>query len=359
VSTGAKRLLALVVAIALVGAALVARSAIDDDGDGSASSSDGEGGRPTLLCAREVEQACQELQREHAIAIDVAPAGLTTDELATVPDDGIRDLGFDGWLTLSRDAEIARDRRERASLAPALGASSERIARSPLVIGIWKDRAAALAPACEDRQISWRCVGEVAGRPWATLAGGQPAWGAVKPGHGDPSTSGEGLLVIGQAASSYFGRSDLTLDDYADDGFLEWFGRLENAVRLTDAPFERMLVGGAALFDLVGTTESEAGPQLVRASRDRREQVDLLYPSPVATADVVYAPVAGADGADDLRDLVTGDDGRAALARAGWRVDGESAAPGVRDTPRLPAGDELPDAGSLEALLDTWREVTG
>jgi hypothetical protein len=359
VSTGAKRLLALVVAVALVGAALLARAAIDDDGDDSGDSASGDGGTPTLLCAREVEQACQELQRDHDIEIDVAPAGLTTDEIATVPDDSIRDLGFDGWLTLSRNAEIARDRRERASLTAAIGAASERIARSPLVIGIWKDRAAVLAPACEDGRIAWRCVGEVAGRPWTALAGGQPAWGVVKPGHADPATSGEGLLVIGQAASSYFGRSDLTLDDYADDGFLEWFGRLENAVRLTDAPFERMLVGGAALYDLVGTTEAEAGPALARASRDRREQVDLLYPSPVATADVVYAPVTGADGADELRDLVTGDDGRAALARAGWRVDGEPRAPGVRDVPRLPATDELPDAGSLEALLDTWREVTG
>jgi hypothetical protein len=358
VSTAGKRLLALVVAVALVGGALLARAAIDDDGGDDTSSSDG-GGRPTLLCARELERACQELRRDHDIEIDVAPAGLTTDEIATVPEDAIRDLGFDGWLTLSRNAEIARDRRARASLAPAIGAPSERIARSPLVIGIWKDRAAALAPACEDRKISWRCIGELAGRAWTTLPEGQAAWGVVKPGHSDPATTGEGLLVIGQAASSYFGRSDLTLDDYADDAFLEWFGRLENAVRLTESPFEQMLVGGAALYDMVGTTEAEAGPELERASRDRREQVDLLYPSPVATADVVYAPVAGADGADDLRDIVTGDDGRAALARTGWRVDGEDRAPGVRATPRLPATDELPDAGSLEALLDTWREVTG
>ena len=312
-SNAGKRLLALVVAVALVGGALLARAAIDDDGGGGDSSGSDGGGRPTLLCARELEQACRELQRDHDVEIDIVAAGLSTDEIATVPDDRIRDLGFDGWLTLSRNAEIARDRRTRASLAPAIEEPSERIARSPLVIGIWKDRAGALAPACQDRQITWRCIGELAGRPWVTLAQGQPAWGVLKPGHSDPATTGEGLLVIGQAASSYFGRSDLTLDDYADDGFLEWFGRLENAVRLTDSPFEQMLVGGAALYDMVGTTEAEAGPELARASRDRREQVDLLYPSPVATADVVYAAVAGADGADDLRDLVTGDDGRAAL----------------------------------------------
>jgi hypothetical protein len=347
-----------VVAIALVGAAVLVREAIDDGGsDDSSSSSDG-GGRPTLLCARELEQTCHQLQRDHDIDIDVQPSGLSTDEIAGVPDEQIRDLGFDGWLTLSRDAEIARDRRARASLEPALGESSERIARSPLVIAIWKDRASALAPACQESVITWRCIGDVAGQPWASI-GGQPGWGAVKPGHADPSTTGEGLLVIGQAATSYFGRADLTLDDYADDAFLDWFARLENNVRvLTDSPVEQMLVGGAALYDMVGTTEADAGPELARASRDRREQVELLYPSPVATADVVYAPVVGADGADDLRDLVTGDDGRAALARGGWRVDGEPRAAGVRATPRLGASDELPDAGSLEALLDTWREVT-
>jgi hypothetical protein len=361
VSEVGRRLVAVVVAVALVGAAFGIRALIDDgSGDGDSSSPDRPHGRPTLLCAAELEQACQELQRDHGIEIDVEASGLTTDQIATIPDDRIRDVGFDGWLTLSRDAEIARDRRARASLEPAIGPSTDRIARSPLVIGIWKDRAAALAPECQDRQVTWRCIGQFAGRPWTATATGQVGWGAVKPGHSSPATTGEGLLVIGQAASSYFGRTDLSLDDYADDAFLEWFARLENNVRaLTESPFEQMLVGGAALYDMVGTTEAEAGPALARASRDRADQVELLYPSPVATADVVYTPVEGAAGAGDLRDLVTGEDGRAALARAGWRVDGEPRARGVKGVPTLGESDELPDAGSLQALLQTWREVTG
>ena len=357
-STAGKRLLAVVVAVALVGAAIGIRAVIVGGGGDGRSTSDGGGGTPTLLCASELEQVCAELERDHGIHIDVEPSGLSTDQIAQVPDAQIRALGFDGWLTTSRDVAIARDRRTRASLEPAIEAPTERIARSPLVIGIWRDRAAALAPDCQDAQITWSCIGEFAGIPWTSTDRGQPAWGAVKPGHADPSTTAEGLLVIGQAASSYFGRTDLSLDDYADDGFLEWFARLENNVRLTTSPFEQMLVGGAALYDMVGTTEADAGPALARASRDRREQVELLYPAPVATADIVYAPVAGAAGADDLRDLVTGDDGRRALARSGWRVDGEPHAPGVPDAPALPKVDNLPDAGSLQALLDTWREVT-
>ena len=358
-TTGGRRLLALVFAIALVGAAVGIRAVIDGGDSDEGSSPDG-GGTPTLLCATELEQVCQELQRDHDIEVTVEPSGLSTDEIAKVPDDQIRDLGFDGWLTLSRDAEIARDRRARGSLEPAIGEPTERIARSPLVIGIWKDRAAALSPECADQQVTWKCIGDFAGRPWTTALVGQASWGAVKPGHSDPSTTAEGLLVIGQAASSYFGRTDLSIDDYADDGFLEWFARLENNVRVRAvSPFEEMLVGGAALIDMVGTAEAEAGPELARASRDRRDEVELLYPAPVATADVVYTPVEGAPGADELQDLVTGDDGRAALARAGWRVDGEPHARGVPDTPRLPDRDNLPDAGSLQALLETWREVTG
>jgi len=356
VSTAGRRLVALAVAVALIGLALGARSLIDGDADES-SSSDGGGGTPTLLCATELEQACEELSREHDIDIDVQPAGLSANEIASVPDDQVRDLGYDGWLTLSREAEIARDQRERRTFEPAIGELSDPIARSPLVIGIWNDRAAALAPSCEDQTVGWKCIGDVAGRPW-TAAGGPSTWGVVKPGHADPATAGEGLLVIGQAASDYFGRTDLSLDDYADDGFLEWFARLENNVR-SFVPFEQMLAGGPALIDMVGTSEAIAGPTLARAARDRRTQVTLLYPAPVATADVVYASVEGAPGGDDLRDLVTGDDGRAALARTGWRVDDEPRARGVPATPRLPDRDNLPDAGSLQALLETWREVTG
>ena len=357
-STAGKRLLALVVAVVLVGAAIGIRAAIDGGGGDSSSSStpSNGGGRPTLLCAAELEQACNALARSHDLDITVEPAGVSTDRIATVPDDQVRDLGFDGWLTLSRNAEIVRDRRRRASLEPALGASTSRIARSPLVIGIWKDRAAALAPTCPGRQITWKCIGNAAGRPW-TASGGQPGWGSVKPGHADPATTGVGLLVIGQEATSYFGRSDLSLDDYSGDAFLGWFDRLESSVRTIDS-FQQMLAGGPALYDMVGTTESDAAPALARATRDLRDQVELLYPAPVATADVVFAPVEGAADADELRDLVTGDAGRAALAGAAWRVEGEPRAQGVPDTPPLPARDNLPDAGSLQALLETWREVT-
>jgi hypothetical protein len=354
VSTPAKRLLALLGAVVLVLGAVGIRAVIDG-GDGD---SGGGGGRDrplTLLCAAELG-VCEDLaSSDLGIDVTIAPAGTSADDLAS---GDLAALGYDGWLTIGREAEIARDARERAGLPRSLGPPTVPIGRSPLVLALWKDRGEVLARHCGGA-VDWRCIGDVAGTSWESI-GGQPAWGAVKPGHADPSVDGTGLSVIGQAASNFFGRVDLSRDDYADDAFLDWFGRLERSIRFDPgSAFERMLVGGPAIYDAVGTTEAEAGPLLASASTDRRRQVRLLYPAPVASAEAVYVPIRGASGADALGEVVTGDEGRAALARAGWRVDGEPRATGIPAKPVLPARANLPSAGSLEALLETWREVTG
>ncbi len=348
-----KRGIAVLVALVLIGLALGARAVLDGgDGGGGGQHSDR---ALSLLCADELG-VCESFASDHPdVDVTIAPAGTSANDLSTLDP---RELGYDGWLTFGTEAETVRDARERSGLPRSVGTPSAPIGRSPLVLGIWKDRATVLAKACKG-ELDWKCIGNVAGTSWSSI-GGQAAWGAVKPGHATPTVDGIGLLVIGQAASQYFGRSDLSRDDYDDDGFLDWFGRLERSIRFDPgSAFERMLVGGPAIYDVVGTTEAEAGPLLAAASADRRAQISLLYPAPVASADAVYVPIAGAPGADDLRDLMTGDDGRAALARAGWRVEGESKVQGVRSTPVLPAGSNLPTAGSLEALLQTWREVTG
>jgi hypothetical protein len=74
----------------------------------------------------------------------------------------------------------------------------------------------------------------------------------------------------------------------------------------------------------------------------------------VVTADVVLAAVAG----HDVGDLADDAELAAALARAGWRVPGQTNARGVRDTPALPRGSGLPpDPGALVALQQTWSGV--
>jgi len=351
-----RRLLALVAAVAMIGAAIGVRSAIDDDGRSGSRSSDGP---LRLLCARELGAACDDLAAgRDDVRVTIASETTSVAQLSGVADDEITSLGYDGWLTFERDAQIVRDARARAGVRPAVGAPSAPIARSPIVLAVWKDRSAVLAQRCPG--VGWQCLGDTAGVPWVDL-GGDVRWGAVKPGHPDPADYGDGLAVIGQAAVALAGGPNPSRDDYADDGFLERFGRLERAVpsgvTAAASAFERMLIAGPAAYDVVATIEAEAGPLLARASADRRDQVELLYPAPVATLDVVFAPVSRASGADRLGEIVSGDEGRAALAGAGYRVRDEARASGIPATPELPDSSNLPDAGSLVALLETRREV--
>ncbi len=350
-----RRLLALAGAAALVVGALWIHGDLDSESGGS----DHGGGTPRLLCASELGSACDTLERSGDVDVVVEPAGTSASRLATLADDRAGEPGFDGWLTLAPEADIVRDSRSRAQLAPLVGPPAGPIARSPLLLAVWNDRATVLRKQCGG-EIGWKCLGDVAGKAWSSI-GGKDEWGDVKPGHESPETTATGLDVIGQAAAGYFGRTDLSTDDYDDGAFLDWFTNLENAVRpgAGATAFEQMLAAGRAAFDVVATTQAQAGPLLARASADRRNDVDLLYPAPVATADVVFAPVVGSGLAGDAQDVVVGDTGREALAAAGWRVDGEARAPGVPDRPPLPPRSNLPSAGSLQALLETWREVTG
>jgi hypothetical protein len=179
----------------------------------------------------------------------------------------------------------------------------------------------------------------------------------VKPGHAPPASDDIGLLVIGQAVAGWFGRVDVSAADLDDDGFQRWFGGLERAVpSAAGSPLETMLVTGPAAFDAAGTTEAEAAPLVARSAR--QSSLVLLYPSPMATADVVLA-APGGDGRSASLRTVTGGGGRRALAAAGWRVPGQPRADGVPDSPALPATSGLPSAGLLDALRGRWHEVTG
>ncbi|MSO78046.1 MAG: hypothetical protein EXQ79_00375 [Acidimicrobiia bacterium] len=331
-----RRFLALLGALAMVGGAILVRGAIDDASGGGSN----DGKKMTLLCAAELETVCDELHDTTGIRI------------ATAPMDGVASnaelADYDGWLTFERNTA-------NSAVAPLLGAASPVLGRSPLVLAVGKERGAVLEQQCGG-EITWRCVGDAAGSSWASI-GGEVAWGNVKLGHADPSTSGEGLAIIGQAAQQFFGPTkNLSRDDFEQDNFFAWFTQLERAVESDDAAFEHLLTFGAARYDVVATIEALAGPQLAAAARDRRDRVRLLYPDPVATADVVFVPFI--DGNDSLFDVVVSDDGRAALAHAGFRVDGEDPIAGVPTAPPLPDSSNLPDGGVLEALLQTWREVT-
>ena len=315
-------------------------------------------GPATLACARELDVVCRSLQASNpwlTVVTEDANRTLTT---LTAPDFAPDTAKLDGWLVPAPFPAMVAETRDRAGSGPALGDSSRVLARSPLVIAVWNDRRQALRGRCGE-ELTWKCVGSLAGEPW-TDAGGQAAWGDVKPGLPDPTQTAVGLLADGQATASWFGTSDYAANDFVDPAFRDWYERLARTSTgsgtRTGTPLEQMLTLGPATFDLAASTEAAAGPA-VTSSRDK-DRLSIVYPSPGATADVVLAPVAGSPAGARLKTLLESPDAAAALAAAGWRVDGQPSAPGVPSSPALAADDGLPRPGVLQALRTLWVEVT-
>ncbi len=294
-----------------------------------------------MVCSVDLGAVCEELQEAYRGRVDVIveTAGTTADRLKGA--DG--DTGIDGWLVADPWPAIVDGARQSASLGSLFAAGAAPLARSPLVIVAWNDRADALAPTCAGATLGWKCLGESAFRPW-TARNGQAAWGEVKPGHADPADDGTGLLVIGQATVEWFGNADLSTVDLDDGGFQSWLTGLERPMpRSAGSPLARMLTIGRSAYDAVGTTEAEAG-LAVRAATSK--SLTKIYPAPMATADVVLAVTAGDRGAR-LRDLVAGR-ARDSLTASGWKAPGSAG---------LPAGNGLPSPGLLDALRSRAREA--
>jgi hypothetical protein len=347
-----QRVGAAIAAVLLVVVALWIRGRIDENGGGGAS--------VRLLCTTELEAACTDLSENSDVSVTVEPAGTTAQSLVALPDNQRPD--FDAWLAPSPWPQMVDV--QRRGKQPLFAEPSDPIGRSPLVLAARADRAPVLeaTPACNGK-VDWRCLGAVAGRPWTDLPGGQAAWGSVKPGPGDPTLSATALAVASQATSEFLDTTDYARDDLENDQYLDWVSGIERAVPklppTAASPFADMLQQlPTATYDVVGTTEADAGPGIAGAAPDRRKALTLLYPEPVVTADVVLTAVAKGPSKDDAEDLAGDNDLAAALARHGWRVPGQSSARGVRDTPALPRGSGLPpDPGALVALQETWQGV--
>ncbi len=338
-----KAVAALAAAVGLIVAAILARDALDDDGDSAGGSSAGSG--TTVVCPTELADACAELEDD--VTVRVEAASVTADRLTAAADADEADV--DVWLAPAPWAAVVADARERAGAPALVGEPSAVIGRSPVVLVMWNDRAAALEAGACGGPVEWRCLGDAADRPWDTV-GGETGWGRVNVGLTNPDAA-TGLVVLGGAASGYFGTADYAANDL-DGEFSGWLGALAAQAGASAADVvNEMLTRGPGQFSAVGAVEADA---LDAADRD---SVRVIYPAPVATADLVAIPIGDEEGA--AGDIAGSDDLRRALAEGGWRVDGEPLAAGVDGELDLPGDDSLPGGGVLGALLARWNEVTG
>jgi hypothetical protein len=338
-----KAVAALAAAVGLIVAAILARDALDDDGDSTGGAS--AGSDTTLVCPTELADTCAELDDD--VTVRVEPASVTADRLTTAAD--AEEAEVDVWLAPAPWATVVADARERAGAPTLVGQPSAVIGRSPVALVMWNDRAAALEAGVCGGPVEWGCLGDAADRPWNTV-GGESDWGRVNVGLANPDAA-TGLVVLGGAASGYFGTADYAANDL-DGTFSGWLGALAAQADASAADVvNEMLTRGPGQFSAAGALEADA---LDAADRDG---VRVIYPAPVATADLVAIPIGDAEGA--AGDIAGNDGLRRALGEAGWRVDGVPLATGVDGGLDLPGDDSLPGGGVLGALLARWNEVTG
>lgn len=344
-SDTARQVGALVAAVGVVLVAVVVRDRLDQDGGSGA----GGGGR-VLVCPPELADACERADLGGDVEVRVERALDTAEVLTTARDADGADA--DLWLVTRPWAQSVDDARERANEPTLLGDPAGPVARSPIGVLVWEDRAAALEAGACGGTIGWRCVGDAADRMWDEV-GGEPAWGQVRAGLTDPA-SATGLTVLGGAVAGYLDRCDYATND-VDGELSSWLGGLSaTADRTADEPVPRMLTRGPGELAALGVVEADA----VAASATGRDDVRLVVPEPVATADLVVVPVGdGNDGA--AADLADDADLRQALTGAGWRApDGEPAGdPDSYSDVEVPDDTCLPDGAVLRALLDLWLEL--
>jgi hypothetical protein len=327
-----KQLLAVLGAVAMIAAAVLIRNALDDSGDGGSPTS-GPGGTVTVACAEDLAAACDALEGAEGITVVREQAADTAALLAkdTPP-------AVDAWVTTAPWAELVDVQRTFAGLDPALGTGTL-IARSPVVLAVDKGVRAQLADPQRCGTVGWACVGQ------------QPS--LARPSHASPDTA-TGLVELAAATSGWFeagGKQTFSRDDFADPAFQTWLKGLEALVVRPNppdlAPVQALFVAPGS-YGAVGALEADV------ASRNL-QRVDVLYPRPVVTADVVLVPVRGRKAAPGA----ASDRVRSGLRAAGWRVAG-SAPPDIAPADVRTLGPNgLPrDAGVLIALRDTWAEVT-
>ena len=291
------RVFAVLVAIALIVGAVLARGMLDDDGgDGGGGGRDD--GPVRVVCSTELEVACDGLGSSYTISVEDTASTATALRTANADDAGV-----DVWVAPWPWPEIVDGDRERAGL-PRLFGEPVTLARSEL---------AAIVPESIG-PCDWACLGE-------------RATGDLRVG-GRALDSGVGVIHLaaftaGRLGTTTYASNDL---DAATQSFLRG---LDDAVDGVSNPVTRLLQIRAS-YDVALTHRAEAETLLAGASEDRRIGLEVTYPEPVLSLVAVAAPVGDGSVPDGLG---------AGLQARGWSAPSDA-----------PNG--LPSAGVLTALLE-------
>jgi len=297
-----KRFAAITASIVMIAIAIIIRANIDDGGSSGGGGGGSTSGPVTIACVTELADECNTLKN---VSVRVEDAAVTAKAIAAGT------AHIDGWVTFDPWPEIANQLARRTATG-----DSKRLAASPLTIAMVAERAAAFAPTCGGT-VNWKCLGDAIGKQW-TEVGGRPEWGTVKAGI-PPLSTASGLLLLGNAASGYFGRTDFATNDFDAE-----FGVWRSNVTTTPATFGEFLLKFPAAFSAVGAIAAQADPGT------HTQDVAFIGPPPAVSAVAVLTAVDSNRAQGRAGDLTK------ALHDGGW---GD-----------VPAATGLPDPGVLLAL---------
>ena len=287
-------------------------AALGDDGTPaySTTSTTAAPGAVALACVPALEEACADLG---------ATLGAPTRTFRPGTDPG------DGVVVVAPAADLPS------------GMTGAVVARTPIAVAIWRERAAVLAPGCGGT-VGPSCLAGAYGRQWGDL-GGDAAWAVFKVGLADPTRSASALeawrAVAGAGVPSGLGGSLRVRA--ADDA----------ALLIEVAQF------GPSRADAVVATEVAIAGQLVNVLDVGR--LEVYYPDPGPWVEYVAAPRGG--GADRLAERLLSPEVQSRLAAFGLRpASGDAAGlPDGLGTPGRPLG-PMTDAEKA-ALLAAWQDL--
>lgn len=215
----AKRLAALVAAVALVVAAFAFRSSRRDSAADGSTTTVGTGTGPTsattrpgqplrVVCATEVADLCGNLGEGYQVA--AADAGATLANLAKDGPDTV-----DVWVTLDPWPQLANLTTPVFADAPTV------IGASPLGVAVRAGRDVPLKALCGE-PFRTQCLGDKSGVAWTTI-GGQATWQVLKPVFDKPTSSAIGLVAYAATVVNRPTDGSLALIDLQNnDGFMTW-----------------------------------------------------------------------------------------------------------------------------------------
>ncbi len=298
-----KRLLAFVVAIAMVGGAFAIRSSRDDaDGDtGGRSTGEIAGG---IYCAAELGPVCAAVP-----GAVVEPTTVTADRIAKAR--SAADAEVRAWVTAGPWADIVDAARVGK---PQLFDASRPLASTTLVSITRKGAppAGCVLPA------TWKCIGDAAQQPSFRLAG-------------DPPSDIGHLFIRAAALGGFLATTDYPINDLDEvAGAATWLDNVDGS--LDRAPSFGAGSLGAYLATRGATAQAFLTTDAAVKASGNLPDFDVAAPTPPTTIGAFVAVATGARAELDEARI------REALTAAGWKA----AAP--------PADDGLPSPGVLVAL---------